>query len=326
MLVEDQIKIHSPSFFGWLGGKSKLCPTILWCFPPHVCYVEIFAGSAVVFFGKNPNTSKIEAINDVNSNLVNMLKVVSGTYFDETIRNEFISYVRNMPSSREAFEDWKQLLPDKKLPDRIKDLPPAQRAYIYYYCVKNGFSCVPKGGFEASPKSVKRYNMNSDFEFISARFREKNAYIENMDFRDLIDKYKNKDVKVLFFGDPPYFVANDTNYYEHCFTEKDHLDFKNKCDEIHACGNKFLLTYDDCEEVLSLYKDYHIYRTDPITYTSMIMKDKSENIKPELFISNYAIEDVIKNKINKDKFEDSETDVFDNKITFKHHIGLTKIQ
>ena len=30
----------------WLGGKRRLADTILHRFPPHTCYVEVFAGGA----------------------------------------------------------------------------------------------------------------------------------------------------------------------------------------------------------------------------------------------------------------------------------------
>ena len=65
MQVEKVIKPVQDSLIGWLGGKTKLRPTIINCMPPHKCYVEVFCGSATVFFGKPPKLSKIEIINDV---------------------------------------------------------------------------------------------------------------------------------------------------------------------------------------------------------------------------------------------------------------------
>jgi len=167
---------------GYFGGKTKLRPTIISCIPDHDTYVEVFCGSGTVFFGKPP--SKNEIINDVHSELVNLMKVISGTYFDSSIRQEFISYVRTMPASREAHKEW-QKWDDIKL----ESLNPAQRAFIYYYCTKNGFSCVKKGGYAASPLTKNRYNMDTDFEVFCARFRSTSTQIEHMDFRDLIEKY-----------------------------------------------------------------------------------------------------------------------------------------
>ena len=58
----------------WLGGKSKLATQIIERMPAHTAYVEVFAGAAWVLFSKEP--SKVEIINDINSELVNFYRVV----------------------------------------------------------------------------------------------------------------------------------------------------------------------------------------------------------------------------------------------------------
>ena len=324
MQVHNVIKPVCDSFIGWLGGKTKLRPTIINSMPPHKCYVEVFAGSATVFFGKPPKMSKIEIINDIHSELVNLMKVLSGTYFDEDIRQEFIGYVRNTPAAREVYEDWKHWDQDK-----INKLTPAQRAFRFYYCVKKGFSSIPKGGYEASPISSSRYNMNTDFDRFAARFRATNAQIEHKPFEDLIEKYNRAAADTFFFCDPPYFVADSTNYYEFIFDQDAHLKFKKCCDEIHRNKNKFLITYDDVPEVLDLYKKYHIYRTDDIVYSSSDERGERSLVKTELFITNYDIADVIHKRNTNPKGGKADlfdkADPSDNEISVPGHIGLTKI-
>ena len=34
----------------WMGGKRRLADRLIPLFPPHECYVEVFAGSAALFF------------------------------------------------------------------------------------------------------------------------------------------------------------------------------------------------------------------------------------------------------------------------------------
>lgn len=323
MQVNNVIKPGTDSFIGWLGGKTKLRSTIINCFPPHHCYVEVFAGSATVFFGKP--TSRIEIINDIHSELINLMKVIAGTYFDESIRQEFIGYVRNMPAAREAYEDWKKW--DK---DQIAKLSPAQRAFRFYYCVKKGFSSVPKGGYEASPKTSSRYNMNTDFEKFADRFRASNAQIESLDFATLIEKYNRESADSFFFADPPYFIANNTNYYDFVFTNEDHLRFKACCDSIQKNSNKFLITYDDVPEVIDLYKGYHIYRTDEIVYNAADERGERELKKTELFISNYDIAKTILKRNKKttkhgDMFAEDVVKVGDNRIEIADQYGLEKI-
>lgn len=311
-----------PAAIGWLGGKTKLRPTIITCLPPHKCYCEIFAGSGVVFFGKPPEISKIEIINDIHGELVNLMKTLSGTHFgkdSESIRQEFIGYVRSMPAAREVYEDWKSWSKEE-----IAALTEAQRAFRFYYCVKKGFSSVPKGGYEASPKSSSRYNMNTDFDQFADRFRARNAQIEHLDFRRLIEKYNRPTADTAFFADPPYFIANKTNYYDFVFTEQDHLDLKKCCDQIRENDNKFLITYDDCPEVLDLYKDYYLYRTDPIVYQASDERGERKLIKTELFITNYDIAKLIRSRnTDGDMFEEHDTG--DKHIEFPEHIGLERI-
>ena len=44
----------------WIGGKRRLVDLLLSRFPPHTCYVEVFAGGAAVFFARNP--AEVEAL------------------------------------------------------------------------------------------------------------------------------------------------------------------------------------------------------------------------------------------------------------------------
>lgn len=57
-----------------MGGKSKLRKTIIDRIPQHICYVEVFFGADWVYFGKEP--SKVEVINDVESEITNLYKMM----------------------------------------------------------------------------------------------------------------------------------------------------------------------------------------------------------------------------------------------------------
>jgi len=70
-------------FFPWIGGKRRLIKHILPLFPEHTTYVEPFCGGAALFFAKPP--SEAEVINDINSELVNLYRVVKN-HLDELVR------------------------------------------------------------------------------------------------------------------------------------------------------------------------------------------------------------------------------------------------
>ena len=61
-------KLKAP--FGWVGGKSRLAKDIVDLIPSHSIYIEVFGGALSVLYAKKP--SKLEVVNDINSELVNL--------------------------------------------------------------------------------------------------------------------------------------------------------------------------------------------------------------------------------------------------------------
>ena len=56
----------------WPGGKTRLLTHLLPLIRPHTIFVEAFAGGAAVTLSKQP--SKVEVINDINAELVNLYR------------------------------------------------------------------------------------------------------------------------------------------------------------------------------------------------------------------------------------------------------------
>ena len=102
-----------------------------------------------------------------------------------------------------------------------------------------------------------------------------------------------------------------------------------------------MITYDDNPGVIDLYKDYFLYRTDPVTYTALEEKEERKIFKCEIFITNYDLHEMFfkRNKINRKGnkiqrliFSDEKENCNDNRIEFpkntklvEEYIGLTKI-
>ncbi|RMN94697.1 hypothetical protein ALQ50_05182, partial [Pseudomonas coronafaciens pv. coronafaciens] len=49
----------------WMGGKRRLADRLIPLFPPHECYVEVFAGGAALYFMR-PQAAPVEVLNDIN--------------------------------------------------------------------------------------------------------------------------------------------------------------------------------------------------------------------------------------------------------------------
>lgn len=82
----------------WQGGKRRLVSQLTQNIPEHKCYVELFAGGAALFFMRE-TASKVEVINDLDGELVNLYRVVQHHL------EEFIKQFKWALVSRQMF-DW----------------------------------------------------------------------------------------------------------------------------------------------------------------------------------------------------------------------------
>ncbi len=92
------------SFIAYLGGKSNLTKKIIPLIPKHTCYCEVFAGAAWLLFKKEP--SQVEIINDINTDLVTLYRVVKNHL------EEFIRYLKWILVARDQFEVFKNTDPN----------------------------------------------------------------------------------------------------------------------------------------------------------------------------------------------------------------------
>ena len=107
----------------YIGGKRRIAPLIVKLLPPHVTYVEPFAGGAQVFFHKP--RSPVEVLNDLDGELVNYLRVV------QQHSPELVRWLRHMVSSRAL-----HALFSRQDPTQLTDV---QRAARFVYLQKNSF-------------------------------------------------------------------------------------------------------------------------------------------------------------------------------------------
>lgn len=221
--------------FAWVGGKSKLADKIIKEFPEHQRYVEVFGGALNVFYRKP--RSKIEVVNDINSDLINL-------HLQIQRRPQSLQlYLNRMLVSREIFSGIKH----KKLQPRND----VQRAAYYYYMLVNSFGS--RGTDFAMPRGTKPRirNLARDFRVWSKRLQ--GVCIENMDFKKIIETYDHVDV--LFYLDPPYIGTESYYKTPSGFNIAQHIDLANMLKGIQG---KFVLSYNDCEVVRDLYKDFEI--------------------------------------------------------------------
>jgi DNA adenine methylase len=172
----------------WLGGKRRLADLLINRFPPHTCYVEVFAGGAALYFLRHP--AEVEVINDVNGELVNLYRVVKHHL------EEFVRQFKYALSSRQIFK-WTQDTPPEALTD-------VQRAARFFYLQQLAFGGRVEGQTWGTATTAPPINLLRIEENLSAaHLRLASAYIEHLDWATCMDRYDRP--HTLFYLDPPYW-------------------------------------------------------------------------------------------------------------------------
>lgn len=226
------------SFLAYMGGKSLLAKVIVRKIPEHECYCEVFAGAAWLLFKKEE--SDVEIINDINTDLVTLYRVVKNHL------EEFIRYLKWILVARDEFERFRA-----ETPESLTDI---QRAVRFYYLLKTGYaSRIHKPSFSIATTSKARFNLLRVEEELSAvHLRLCRVYIENKPYGDVLSRFDKPGT--FFYLDPPYYGCED--YYGPGIFSCD--DFMKLRDILASVKGKFILSINDVAETRRLFRDYCI--------------------------------------------------------------------
>lgn len=251
------------SILSYVGGKSLLADKIIPRIPEHHAYVEVFAGAAWLLFKKPP--SKVEIINDINSELVTFYRCVK-EHLDELIR-----YFRWLLVSREDFERFRSIDP--------ATMTDIQRAVRFYYLLKNSFSSkLDWASFRVSATQGPTFNLTRLEEaFSNAHIRLAKVYIENKPFEYVLNRYDKPGT--FFYLDPPYYNCED--YYGKGIFSRD--DFSVLNERLTGLKGKFIMSLNDLPEVRKIFSQFKIAKVQ-----TRYSCGGGDNAKvSELLISNY---------------------------------------
>lgn len=226
----------------WIGGKRRLADRLIPQFPPHTCYVEVFAGGAALYFMRPP--APVEVINDINGELVNLYRVVKNHL------EEFVRQFKFALSSRDVFK-WLQDTPPATLTD-------IQRAARFFYLQQHAFGGKVDGQTWGTATTAPPINLLRIEENLSAaHLRLAQAYIENLDWAVCIDRYDRP--HTFFYMDPPYW---ETEGYGVAFG----LDqYEKMADKLRNLKGKAIVSLNDHPDIRRVFAGFHI-DTVPIQY------------------------------------------------------------
>jgi len=245
------------SFISWIGGKHLLKKEIYKRFPRQFNkYIEVFGGAAWVLFYKEHKG--YEVYNDYNSELVNLFKIVK--YHTPELQRE-LQFTLN---SRQLFLEMRDNY-------NVSGLTDIQRASRFFLLIKQSYASK-LSTYGCVKKDINLVIKNLD----AIQQRLSTVIIENKDFEDLIKTYDSENT--FFYLDPPYY--NTEKYYQVKFTKNDHVRLYETLKNIKG---KFLLSYNNCEYITNLYREFKI---ETLTRQNNLSISKNSNYD-ELLISNY---------------------------------------
>jgi len=231
-----------PVIIPYWGGKYKLSKQLVAMIPPHDRYIEVFAGGLSMFFRKKK--ANVNIINDLDSDIVNLYESIRIDY------DEFKYHCRWLVKSRELYNKHKAFIKGNK----VIDIPNPKRAAEYYYIIRNAFN----NNFMQPMSKYQDWKDSLVDEIEYSRKYFDNVMIENFDYRELINKYPPT-LGDFWYLDPPYVAATERHdYYFHSFTKKDHHDMLGILKIINDGGGKFMVSYDDRNEISDLLKEFEI--------------------------------------------------------------------
>lgn len=263
----------------YIGGKSYLSSFIISHFPTDYetrTYCEVFGGGGWVLFKKKP--SYLEVYNDLNSELVNLFRVIRDSYPEFQHRAEWTLH------SREMFKEALKRLEDD---DFLSDV---ERAMHYATRRMQTFAGGNTTGWAYAVTANKVYSGKwlpflKRLELINSRLKK--VEVECLDFERIIRKYDGKNT--LFYLDPPY--VEKEFYYNNATVDFRIEDHKRLNELLRHVKGLFMVSYYDHPLVRKLYKGYRIVEKTASKHScGSVGKNREGFTKPkskELIIMNY---------------------------------------
>lgn len=215
----------------WPGGKTRLLKQLIPLIRPHTIFVEAFAGGAALTLAKEP--SKVEVINDINGELVNLYRHAQ-FHIDALVAEvEFTLHSR---------ENLESLIEQPGL----TGLQQAAR-----YLLRNRLSFGGGGTSYAVSKQAIPSRSAVLEKLRGFNVRLDKVAVENLSYERLFKNYDSPGT--LWFCDPPY-TAGEVDTYD-CWDLEQMAVF---AAAVAALQGDWIVTVNDCAENRALFKGHEI--------------------------------------------------------------------
>lgn len=246
----------------WMGGKRRLAKHLLPLFPEHTCYVEPFAGGAALFFLR-PQPAKVEVLNDINGQLINLYRVVQH-HFDE-----FVRQFEWTLTSREVFARLQSTPPES-----MTDIQRAARFFYLQHTAFGGKTVDQHFGTSTTGKPWSAITIAG--KLAASRQRLSGVIIENEPWERCFKRYDRP--HTFFYCDPPYW---QTAGYDRAF---DWAQYQLLARMMANAQGKVMLSINDHPDIRTLFRDF---RSQPLQIAYSVGRDKTQKTSGELVICNW---------------------------------------
>jgi DNA adenine methylase len=229
----------------WHGGKHYLARQIVAMMPPHLHYVEPFAGSLAVLLARDPEDRSLwagdsapqagvsEVANDIDGDLSNFWRVLRG-------EDTFPRFLRAAQATPFSEPEWDAAPALREHPD------PVARAWAFFARCRQSLA-GRMDTFAPLSRTRTRRGMNEQASawltavegLPAVHARLSRVVVLN---RPAVEVIRQQDgPATLFYLDPPYLPASRAaaEVYAHEMTEADHREL---LDVLRQCQGKVMLS------------------------------------------------------------------------------------
>ncbi|MDQ7024124.1 MAG: DNA adenine methylase [Anaerolineae bacterium] len=258
------------------GGKSRAIKSIMKHVPVDFQeYREPFLGGGSVYFAiKEAFGSRIKSywVNDIYTDLF---------HFWSFARDDIKNLVESVTTMRDAYPNGRELYTELKKEEVY--LSGFELAARFFIMNRITFSGVMDAGGYSQQAFERRFTISSIERLQNINYWLQETKITNEDYALLLESEGDD---VFIFLDPPYLSKTHSRLYGKKGKLHTSFDHQRLADALKKCPHRWLLTYDDSEEVRELFQFANIIEWE-LQYGMNNYKQKTAAKGKELFIKNY---------------------------------------
>ncbi|MCA9805365.1 MAG: DNA adenine methylase [Cyanobacteria bacterium HKST-UBA02] len=270
------VRLRSP--LRYPGGKQKAVPVIASMLPGGRVaeYREpMLGGGSVYFHVRERDFASTYWLNDLFTELVSFYSCVR----DEELCKRLVGDLTELRESLESPEQAREffLAARQEKPD-----DPYRQAFLFFFFNRVTFSGTTRAGGFSKAAAAKRFTQSAINRLEIMPGALKGVRLTNMNVFDVVSA-PGKDV--FIFLDPPYYQASRLYGRDGSLHSFDHEELASR---LSRSDHRFLITYDDCPEIRSLYKWARIEPFKLQYGMNNCNRERTSKIGEEIFIANYS--------------------------------------